>query len=697
MSNANPAISQTADETETGRLEMGHVLFLDIVDYSSRPAREQVGLLAELQRLIRSLDQLRHAEGTEEHLCLPTGDGMALVFFRDPLAPVQAAISLSRRLRGRSHLSLRMGIHSGPVYRVRDINAHANVSGGGINLAQRVMDCGDAGHILLSRQFAEIVEGVAGWSFHDLGEHEVKHGARLHLFNLFAEEFGNPERPTALSSPARASTAPDRHGSRVAVLYRRGAAPDERLVRLLESELVRQGHEVFLDRCLPIGVEWAREIDRQVRTADAVIPLLSAASAESEMLAHEVQLAHEAAARQGGRPQLLPVRVAFEGPLPAPVAGILTSLNYALWTGPEDDQRVLAAITEALERPAGERPPRDDLMPPTGVLPLDSRYYVVRPTDHGLRGALARGDSIVRIRGARQMGKTSLLARGMQQAREAGAHVVMTDFQTFSPRQLESAETFFTTLARWLAKALRFDVDLGAVWDPLQGPNWNFREYLLTQVLERCPEPLVWGMDEVDMLFGCDFSSEVFGLFRSWHNERALHPHLPWSRFTLVIAHATEAHLFIADLNQSPFNVGTTLTVQDFSLEQTAELNERYDAPLRAAGEIARYQGLLGGHPYLTHRGLHELAAGGLGMAALETVADRDDGPFGDHLRRMLTLVARDPDLCEATRAVLRGQPCPVPDSFYRLWSAGVLAGETARAARPRCELYARYLRRHLQ
>jgi hypothetical protein len=203
-------------------------------------------------------------------------------------------------------------------------------------------------------------------------------------------------------------------------------------------------------------------------------------------------------------------------------------------------------------------------------------------------------------------------------------------------------------------------------------------------------------MDEVDRLFSVPFGSEVFGLFRSWHNKRALDPSGPWSRLTLAIAYATEAHLFITDLNQSPFNVGTRLALDDFDLDQVADLNGRYGFPLHDSQEIAGFHALLGGQPYLTRRGLDEMSARGLDFGAFAARADRDEGIFGDHLRRILHGLSQDSALAGAVRAVLAGRPCPSVDGFYRLRSAGVLAGESATDARLRCRLYTAYLSRHL-
>jgi serine/threonine protein kinase len=482
---------------------------------------------------------------------------------------------------------------------------------------------------------------------------------------------------------------------RVALLYKRNAQPDEHVLHLLEAELKAQGHEVFIDRHLSVGVEWAKEIERQVRTSDAVIPLLSATSIASEMIAYEVQIAHEAAQQQEGKPRLLPVRIDYEGALPDPLSSILAPIQYVLWNGTQDDDRLAEELLNSLQ--AAEAPkPVTIIEPPGGAVPLDSKFYLVRPTDEQFLDAIRRRDSIVLVKGARQMGKTSLLARGLQLARASGTKVITTDFQKLNASHLETIESLFMTLGELIADQLDLDVYPDEVWKPRRAPSINFERYIRREVLEKISTPVVWGLDEVDRLFTCPYASEVFGLFRTWHNERAVDPTAPWERLTLAIVYATEAHLFITDQNQSPFNVGTRLELKDFSIEQVGELNVRHGSPLAGADELARFFQLVGGHPYLVRRGFHEMTTNDIDLAAFEALADRDEGPFGDHLRRILVLLARDPALCDVVRDVLRGQPCPTVEDFYRLRSAGVMAGESAQDVKPRCQLYATYLKRHL-
>jgi hypothetical protein len=309
---------------------------------------------------------------------------------------------------------------------------------------------------------------------------------------------------------------------------------------------------------------------------------------------------------------------------------------------------------------------------------------------------MGRGDSIVLVKGARQMGKTSLLARGLQQAREAGVRCVRTDFQKLNAAHLETPDALYLTLGEMIADQLELDASPEDGWSARRGPNANFERFLRREILGRVEGHLVWALDEVDRLFACPFGSEVFGLFRSWHNERSLDPEGPWGRLTLAIAYATDAHLFISDVNQSPFNVGTRLALADFNPAQVGELNERYGSPLKDEAEVARFHALVGGQPYLTRRGLDQMAARSLSLADLEAEADHDEGVFGDHLRRLLLTLSRDPALAQVVRAILDGATRVDAADFYRLRSGGLLSGPSEHQFTLRCGLYDRYLRSHL-
>src|SRR5438046_7834332 len=179
-------------------LEIAHVLFIDIVAYSKMASDDQRAAIEKLNQIVQSTDEYRKAESENRLLKIATGDGMALIFYRSPEDPVECALEIRRALKEQhSNLHLRMGVHSGPVSGVVDVSGRANVAGAGINIAQRMMDCGDAGHVLVSRHMAEDLEQYGQWKrhLHDLGEIEVKHGLRVSVVNLYTEELGNPEVP----------------------------------------------------------------------------------------------------------------------------------------------------------------------------------------------------------------------------------------------------------------------------------------------------------------------------------------------------------------------------------------------------------------------------------------------------------------------------------------------------------------------
>lgn len=197
-----------SEPTTDPKFEIGHILFIDVVGYSKLNIDEETRLLRDLNRIVQDTPQFRRAEAGGKLISLPTGDGMALVFRDSPETPVQCALEVAQALKNHPQLKLRMGIHSGPVNEVIDVNNHANLAGAGLNMAQRVMDCGDAGHILLSKHVAEDLENYSRWQpdLHNLGECDVKHGARISLVNFWSDSIGNKETPEKLKRAKHETT-----------------------------------------------------------------------------------------------------------------------------------------------------------------------------------------------------------------------------------------------------------------------------------------------------------------------------------------------------------------------------------------------------------------------------------------------------------------------------------------------------------
>src|SRR5438309_864664 len=201
------------------KMEIGHVLFLDLVGYSKLPVNRQTESLRLLNDIVRGTQQFRAAEAADKLVRLPTGDGMALAFFTSPDAPVKCAMEIARRLKELPQLNVRMGVHSGPVEVVHDVNDRTNVTGAGINMAQRVMDYADAGQILLSKRVADDLGQYEHWQAHlyDLGECEVKHGVAIGIVNFFDGDVGSPELPEKFKRKQQAHAVE----SRAAVVRRR--------------------------------------------------------------------------------------------------------------------------------------------------------------------------------------------------------------------------------------------------------------------------------------------------------------------------------------------------------------------------------------------------------------------------------------------------------------------------------------------
>jgi hypothetical protein len=329
-------------------------------------------------------------------------------------------------------------------------------------------------------------------------------------------------------------------------------------------------------------------------------------------------------------------------------------------------------------------------------LPLDDRCWAVQPIEIKLISSLINQDSIVLISGARQSGKTSLLARGLRYARSLGAACVVTDFSKLPQADLETIEGLYQALALQIAEQIGIGFDPARDWNRYLSANSNFERFVRKKALAACPGQLVWAIDDADRIFECGFASEMFGLLRSWHNERSYNSDGPWWRLTMVISYATETDAFITDPNQSPFNVGVRLALEDLTIRQIADLNMQYGLPLRDQAESARLFELVGGHPYLVRRGLDILAQGELDFPAFAERADREDGVYADHLHGLLADLERHSALKEPVRGMLRGKCVLGTGHFHQLKALGLIVGGDQENARFRCGIYRRYLAGHL-
>ena len=498
--------------------------------------------------------------------------------------------------------------------------------------------------------------------------------------------------------------------ARVFLSYKRNQEPDQSLAREIVGGLADAGHSVFIDQRLTVGQAWAREIESQVRQSDYLIVFLTAESSRSEMVRGEIEIARQNAAA-GSRPQILPVRLAFEGPLPYPLNAYLDNIQYASWRGPEDTQSLLRELlaamagvtTEARAGPAPASssaalpPPYAAPLPVTGgTLDIDDPWYLPRPTDATALSVVRQTGQTLTIRGPRQMGKSSLLMRAVKAALDVGKKVALLDFQLVDEKTKADADLFFRRFASSVAEQLELPDSVDELWDPGYSNPQNCTRYVERQILQKLDAPCVIAIDETDSIFRTAFSTDFFAMLRSWHGLRAHPVRRSWKRLDIVLSTSTEPNLFIERPHESPFNVGVMIPLEDFAPEEVAVLNARHPRPL-AEDEIQRLYGLIAGHPYLTRKALYVLAVSEPAYTIDELFAEASDdaGPFGDHLRYYLLRLQRRPELISALREVVERHSAGDELLMHRLEGAGLVRREGSRVV-PRCELYARYFRERL-
>ena len=517
--------------------------------------------------------------------------------------------------------------------------------------------------------------------------------------------------------------------SRLFISYRRSAAADSSLAQYLHQALTARGQEVFIDISMRAGTDWLEEIDRQLKASDYLVVLLSQDSADSEMLQAEVRRAYEYR-KQLGRPRVLPVRLAFEGMLPYTIEAFIDPVQYVVWNGEADNERVAQSILAALGGSSPARPPAreapaaalvevisedgrplasaeslnaplpefdprclEELTAPGGAMTMRDRFYIERTADARLKRELLRQGTTTTIRAARQTGKSSLLVRGIHHARNQ-AKIVHLDMQGVDRDHLESADTFLYYLAGLFIRKLRLEPqELEAAWRSSLGAQDKLSALMEDYILPESGGLVVLALDEADRILDTPFYTDFFALLRAWHNNRALDD--LWAQLNIAMVISTEPYLLIADVNQSPFNVGLKLELEDFDAAQLHDLNQRHGSPV-AEADFEAFKALLSGHPYLCRKALYTLVAQKLSWSELVQVAAEDDGPFGDHLRRHHWLLRNEPALQEALRQVIRSNRCSDDQALFRLLRAGLVKGK-GDFYTCRCDLYTTYFKDKLR
>jgi hypothetical protein len=503
----------------------------------------------------------------------------------------------------------------------------------------------------------------------------------------------------------------------------RHVKPDEDLASFIRQELLAHGHKPFIDAGIGIGEDWVCAIDSALRAADSFIVLLSKDSILSDMVRKEIELAWRLSKRLSRPLKILPLRVDYEGELPYDLGAYLDRIHYALWKPGMDYRSLVARLLDALDH-ATEAPepgfneidysktdalfvatekdgaplpvadPRLVAKLERGTLHVGSPFYVRRRCDALAEECLKTGEATTIVKGSRQMGKSSLLARLHAQAKASGRKSLYLDFQLVDSDTMARLDRLARFLARTAAREFGLAIQPKDTWDDDEGPIANLTNYLEDAVLASAREPVHLVLDEAERVFDYGYRDAFFAIFRGWHNQRAINER--FQHLGVVIAHATTPTLWIQDINQSPFNVGTSLALRGFNSAELQELNSRYGHPIKSDRDIEELFNFLGGHPYLTRLALYVMARSNLRLQDLIRVAGEMTGPFADHLRGIAWLLRKSPDLRAGLLEVVKNRTCTEEMHFQRLWAAGLIQGEARNACMVSCRLYEQYLTRHL-
>ena len=497
--------------------------------------------------------------------------------------------------------------------------------------------------------------------------------------------------------------------AKIFISYKRNVEPDTPVAKAVYDALDKE-HDIFIDTTIQVGEKWAQRIQQEIKDSDYLIVFLSEHSVNSEMVVAEVETAHQHE-KKHGKPNILPVRLSFDQALVYPLSAYLNPLQWALWEKDTDTPRLIKELkgaiggrklpdsaptlakTEEIIPTAFADIPRD-LGSPEGTMPHQSPFYIERDSDREAMEAICRPNGVtITIKGPRQMGKSSLLIRIMQDGCGKGMNTAFLDFQMIEQANMQDPETFYRQFCSLMAWELELEDRTEEVWEAPLGQVQKTTTYVQRHILKAIPdEPILLAMDEVERMFVSPFRSDFFSMLRSWHNRRAQSG--DWTRLNLALVTSTEPYQLINDLNQSPFNVGTVVELTDFRQEQVAELNRRHGEPLKGS-DLDELTVLLGGHPYLTRKALYLLASKRISFKKLHNTASDDDGPFGDHLRNHLFRMSNYPELKEGMIGAIKYQRIADEHVFFRLRGAG-LVRRVGNEELPRNSLYSEYFGKRL-
>ncbi|MGD1897549.1 MAG: AAA-like domain-containing protein [Phormidesmis sp.] len=562
------------------------------------------------------------------------------------------------------------------------------------------------------------------------------------------------------NQPARQSETAEQapEPKRIFISYR-DQSPDTDLAQQFFQTLRAEGHLPFMaGESIELGEPWAKRISAELDQCDYMLLLLSPQSATSEMVTEEVRRAKRLRDQcDNNRPAILPIRInlPLDDPLNYDLRGYLQQIQQREWTSPADTEQLLldvkqliandtshqaaftppqsnpqtnpqtnqqsnlephrhisladpayplspisAAIADSLEHPPLPVAEPELKREPGGSVPLKSGLYVARsPIETDCFEEIMQPGSLIRIKAPRQMGKTSLMARTLNHAREQGCQAIPLSFQRADHDVFSDLNKLLRWFCEQIGRRLKKLKELEDYWTGDYGVKDKCNAYFEECLLPDLEAPLVLGLDEVDSVVPHrEIADSFFSLVRSWY-ESARYGDFSselWESLRLVIVHSTEVYVPL-NINQSPFNVGKNVELPEFTFEQVSDLAQRYNLS-GTANQVEQLMTLVGGHPYLVRKALYHLRREDILLNELSETAHTEGGIYGDHLRRHLLNLQVYPQLAAALRQVVqkdRGVDIDAQSAF-KLESMGLVSLQ-GNAALPRCDVYRQYFKDHLE
>ncbi len=464
------------------------------------------------------------------------------------------------------------------------------------------------------------------------------------------------------------------------------------LAILQRQGIIRGWH----DRMIDAGDRWRDEIDAHLESAQLMLFMVSPDFLASDYC-YDVEMKRALEREAEGTARVVPIILRDclwqETPFSDLQALPTDGLPIARW---EHRDEAFAEVARGIKSAAlrlRESPVAGVVGPflETGAMPDDSPFYIERDVDRFAAEHFGKPDKTLVIKGYRQSGKSSMLNR--LHADDDDVVSGFLDFQALGGERFEDPSQLFRALAQMIADELEWDIAPKDIWRSDREPKQNLTLFVEELLKSRPEKGMRLIFDEADRAFPFAATREdLFSMIRAWHNRRSRPNRPAWKRLELIIAHSTEPALWIRDPNQSPFNVGIHIHLDDFTTEEIGELNRRYGGPLGSRAEIESLTKLVGGHPYLVRLALYTLSTRHLSLAELAEIGAKDGGPFAPHLNHLLRLLLEDADLKNSVREVLRRSALGDEMHFQSVWSAGLVRGDRRESVAMRCELYRTYL-----